>query len=205
MTGGQESSPLQAEQPHGSTEPPITRQCTATSKRSGQRCRKSAMRGRTVCLAHGGRTPRGAASPHFKTGRYSRSLPGHLVAAYERALADPTLLSLRDEVALTDAMIAELLGQLDDHSPDTKYRRVFRQIGRLIERRRRLVETEVRHIVLAREMLTAEEALTLVESIVAIMTRYLPDPTERQRIAEEIHALISTQESEIPLSARNYV
>lgn len=51
----------------------ITRQCAATSKRSGKRCRKHAMRGRTVCLAHGGRTPIGMSSPHWKTGIYSRN------------------------------------------------------------------------------------------------------------------------------------
>jgi hypothetical protein len=59
--------------PHGSNdEDEITRQCTATSKRSGQRCRKHAMRGRNVCLAHGGRTPLGFGSPHWKTGLHSR-------------------------------------------------------------------------------------------------------------------------------------
>ncbi len=76
---------LDAREPHGSADRVITRQCTATSKRSGNQCQKHAMRGRTVCLAHGGKTPRGTASPHFKTGRYSRSLPGHL-AALDRAL-----------------------------------------------------------------------------------------------------------------------
>lgn len=116
------------------------------------------MRGRSTCLAHGGKTPRGAASPHFKTGRYSRSLPGHLAAAYEQALNDPKLFSLRDEMALTDAMISEVLRQLGDDDADAKYRHVFRQIMPLIEQRRRLVESEVRHIVLTREMLTAEEA-----------------------------------------------
>src|SRR5215207_4884483 len=111
------------QQPHGSNDHPIARRCTATSKRSKQRCRKPAMRGRTVCLAHGGKTPRGAASPHFTTGRYSRSLPGHLVATYERARADPTL---RDELALVDAIIADLLGPLDDDTPEATYQRVFR-------------------------------------------------------------------------------
>lgn len=52
----------------------ISRQCEATSKRSGKRCRKNAMRGRTVCLAHGGRTPIGISSPHYKTGIHSRYL-----------------------------------------------------------------------------------------------------------------------------------
>lgn len=143
--------------PHGSSDQAITRQCTARSKRSGERCRKHAMRGRTVCLAHGGKTPRGAASPHFKTGRYSRSLPGHLLAVYEQALRDPRLLSLRDEIALTDAMICELLSQIDNDISESAERRIFRQMRRLIDQRRRLVETEVRHIVLAREVVTAEE------------------------------------------------
>ncbi len=60
---------------HDSPKMVIPRQCTATSKRTGERCRKSAMLGRTVCLAHGGRTPRGVASPHFKHGRHSKQLP----------------------------------------------------------------------------------------------------------------------------------
>lgn len=192
------------EQPHESNDEGITRQSEATSKRSGERCRKHAMRGRNVCLSHGGKTPRGAASPHFKTGRYSRSLPGHLVATYERALNDPRLLSLRDELALTDAMLAELLAQLDDDSPEHAYRRVFRQIRRLIDQRRRLVETEVRHIVLAREMLKAEEAMTLIGAVVEIVRRYLPDPKARTAIAEEINALIDTNGPEAPMGAHSY-
>ncbi|MFZ9967873.1 MAG: HGGxSTG domain-containing protein, partial [Steroidobacteraceae bacterium] len=31
-------------------------QCRARSKRSGEQCRKAAMKGKTVCLAHGGRS-----------------------------------------------------------------------------------------------------------------------------------------------------
>ena len=159
------------------------------------------MRGHTVCLAHGGKTPRGAASPHFTTGRYSRSLPGHLVAAYERARADPTLRSLRDELALVDAMIADHLHQLADDSPEATYRRVFRRIRPLIEQRRRLVEAEVRHTVLAREVLTAAEAIALLEAVIAVVVRYLPNPHDRQAIAEEIHALIDGPEA-APRGAR---
>ena len=191
------------QQPHGSIDQPITRQCTATSKRSGKQCRKHAMRGRTVCLAHGGKTPRGVASPHFKDGRYSRSLPGHLLATYEEALRDPRLLSLRDEVALTDAMISELLSQIDDTTAEAKERQIFRQVRRLIDQRRRLVETEVQHIVLAREMVTAEEMHALMHAMAAIVTRYVPDPTDRQAIAEEVHALLST-DPETPFGAHSY-
>ena len=179
--------------PLGSNKTSITRQCTAKSKRSGEQCRKPAMKGRTVCLAHGGRTPRGVASPNFTTGRYSRSLPGYLVADYKRAMHDLKLLSLRDELALTDAKIGGLLGQLDDKVSAAKDRRIFRQVARLIELRRRLVDSEVRHIVLAREMMTAEQAIAMVMAITDIVKRYLPDAKDRQAIAEEIYALISQQ------------
>lgn len=55
----------------------------------------------------------GAASPVLKTGRYSRHLPERLLARYEEAQTDADLLVLRDEVALVDARLAELLGRVD--------------------------------------------------------------------------------------------
>ena len=179
---------------HGPPETTIPRQCTAKSKRSGRQCRKSAMKGRTVCLAHGGRTPRGVASPNFKTGRYSRSLPGHLVADYERAINDPTLLSLRDDIALNETMITTLLQQLDE-SPDNpaKDRRIFRQVMQQTDLKRRLVATEVRHMVLAHEMMPAEEVMALVQAMIGIMKRYVPAPKDRQAIAEEVQAWITQQ------------
>lgn len=151
------------------------------------------MRGRTVCLAHGGRTPRGVASPSFKTGRYSRSLPGHLVADYERALADPQLLSVRNDIALVDAVILSLLGQLDDDDNPPQDRRIWQAVGKQIDRRRRLVESEVRHMVLAREMISAEQAVALVAALVEIVKRYVPSPVDRQALTEEIHELMSQQ------------
>lgn len=197
--------PMNDRQPHESNDGGITRQCTATSKRSGERCRKHAMRGRNVCMSHGGKTPRGAASPHFKSGRYSRSLPGHLIATYERALNDPRLLSLRDDIALIDVLIGETISQLDDDMPLTKERRIWREVRKLVQERTRLVEAEVKHIVLAREVMTAEEALALVGAIVEIVGRYLPDPKARMAIAEELSALIDTNGSETPVGAHSYV
>lgn len=196
--------PVDHSRPHGSTDRPIARQCTAKSKRSGQRCRKHAMRGRTVCLAHGGRTPRGTSSPHFRHGRYSRSLPGQLLAIYEKTVRDPRLLSLRDEIALTEAMIVDRLQDLKDDTPDGQRWCIFRKIGQLIDARRRLVETEVRHVVLAREVLTAEEAMTLVRAVVEVVTRYVPDPMDRAAVAEEISQLVD-MDSGIPFAAHSAV
>jgi hypothetical protein len=88
------------------------RQCTAHSKRTGAPCQHPAMRDRTVCYQHGGRSVRGVASGRWKHGRYSKALPADLATAYERARRDPDLIALRDELALVDARLAALLQTL---------------------------------------------------------------------------------------------
>ena len=42
--------------------PPHSRRCTATSKRSGKRCGKYAMKAQTTCAFHGGKAPRALAN-----------------------------------------------------------------------------------------------------------------------------------------------
>lgn len=87
--------------------------CTATSKRTGKRCGANAVKGRTVCYHHGGRTPRGADLPQTKTGRWSKDLPTRLAAKYHEALKDAKLLELRDELAIIDARLSDLLAGMD--------------------------------------------------------------------------------------------
>jgi hypothetical protein len=83
-------------------------------KRDGTPCRGAAMpNGR--CRLHGGLTPAGPASVHYKHGRRSRylkALRGEMKDAYKAALKDERLLEAKDEVALLEARVGELLGQL---------------------------------------------------------------------------------------------
>ena len=85
------------------------------AKRSGQQCKKFSVIGSASakCHIHGGKTPRGIANPNFKHGRFSKSIPSQLSAQYIASLNDPTLLELREEIALTDARLSELLTKLD--------------------------------------------------------------------------------------------
>jgi hypothetical protein len=90
-------------------------QCTATAKSTGERCRRRAVTGYTVCQVHGAGSPKqgrpgGRPIVH---GRYSKHLPARLAERYGEALSDPELLALREEVALTDARIADLLKRVD--------------------------------------------------------------------------------------------
>lgn len=84
------------------------------AKRSnGQPCNSNAMTGKTKCYKHGGATPSGIRSPHYKTGRYSKYLPDRLQGKYHEAQSDANLLALREDIALIDTRIAELLSQVD--------------------------------------------------------------------------------------------
>jgi hypothetical protein len=69
--------------------------------------------GRQRCRAHGGKTPRGLASPHTATGEHSRDLPTWLAARIEAATGDPELLSLRQDVATELAFIDRLCSRLN--------------------------------------------------------------------------------------------
>lgn len=82
-------------------------------KRDGSPCQKPPMNGATRCRLHGGLTPKGLASPHFTTGRYSKYLPQNLLSAYEDTVNDPELLSVRQDIHLLDALIATKLPLLE--------------------------------------------------------------------------------------------
>jgi hypothetical protein len=69
---------------------------------------------------HGGKTPGGIASVHFKHGkrsRYLKHLAGQLRDGYRAALDDPELLAVRDEIALLQARVVQLLDELADAVP----------------------------------------------------------------------------------------
>lgn len=81
-------------------------------KKNGTPCQMSAMpNGR--CRLHGGKTPQGIASPHFKDGRYSRFIPARMTERYHEAKQDAELLALREDIALVDSRLSDLLGRVD--------------------------------------------------------------------------------------------
>lgn len=78
-------------------------------------CKRFPLNGRDKCKQHGGATPRGMDSVHYKHGRYSitTQLPGRLRESYENAINDPDILRLRSEIALAETRRQDLVTQLD--------------------------------------------------------------------------------------------
>src|SRR5262245_50580993 len=156
--------------------------CTARSKRSGGPCQKQAVRGSHVCSMHGGTVRQGIASPNWKHGRYSKSLPEKLAALYHRSMNDPELSNMRSEVALLDARLYELAEKfqaLEGPLSESEMQDAWVQIITTIEARRRVIETMNR--IDSGNHLTAEQALALIgticDSLRNIVLRLADKPT----------------------------
>lgn len=61
------------------------------------------------CWMHRGDPTVGIVHRGWRTGRYSEAIPALLSKAYEKSLADPNLLGMRDELSLLDARLEDLL------------------------------------------------------------------------------------------------
>lgn len=151
---------------------------------------------------HGGSQPRGLARHNTTHGRYSKHLPTRLGERYEAALKDPDLLALKDEIALTDADIARYLSEIEDDEPDDmdaeerdawrrKQNRARANVHALIENRRRLVETERKRLVDLQQMMTAEQAMTLLAAVEAVVRKHVDDRDTLANIAADIARLVA--------------
>jgi len=65
------------------------------------------------CKYHGGKSLKGAASPRFQDGRWSKYMPLRLIEKYNEAAKDPELLAVRHDISLLDTRIADLLSRVD--------------------------------------------------------------------------------------------
>jgi len=152
------------------------RHCRRTVKEEGQRCK-----------LHGGASPRGVASPHFKHGRRCKYLPTRLMDRYQEALADPDLIALRDDIALLETHLGDLIAQLETGESSTRWDQLgatyeelkiaqstgnvvgtiatLDEIGRIIKRggEDRVVWSEIYHLLDRKRLLAEAERKRLVE------------------------------------------
>jgi hypothetical protein len=85
--------------------------CNAKTK-NGKVCRNTLLQPNFRCRMHGGKTPRGLASPNIKNGLYSADMPTRLLARYDDLMADGAVLSVRSDIALLGSAIGETLAEM---------------------------------------------------------------------------------------------
>lgn len=202
-------------------------QACGAKTRAGTPCRRPAMmNGR--CDKHGGKSPGGIASPRTKHGRYSRYIPSRLSERYDEAAADTELLAMRDEIALTDARLADVLKRVDrgdsgdlwkqlkaaladvhnmrslglsDAGPMGDLKRIidrgladwaaWDEVAKLLEQRRRLVESERKRLVEMQQVVTVERAMLLVSAITESVRRHVHEPRALAAIHADLGRLLA--------------
>ena len=179
---------------------------------------------------HGGKTPSGIASPQFKTGRYSKYLPGRLLERYCEADQDAELFNLRDEIALVDARLADLLCRVNTGESGYYWKRAqealdkfgearskgdvelmrrrfgeleeiiqsggndysaWEEVGKLIDRRQRLVESERRRTVELHQMISVQQAILLINSLADVVKVHVKDQSILSAISSDLARIVN--------------
>lgn len=124
-----------------SSKQPIPGRCGAKLRRKDTYCAKAPCEGSKRCELHGGKTPVGPASPHWKTGKHSKyALPPKLLDRYIKAEADPDLLSLRSESALLETRIQEIAARFETGETSGVWESLDENWNNMVAANRRLRE-----------------------------------------------------------------
>lgn len=216
MTG----TPMRDDNPHA-------RRICGAMTRMGSPCKGQPMaNGR--CRMHGGATPAGLGLPQFKTGRYSKYLPARLADRYHEAAQDPELLALRDDIALLDSRLAELVQRVDTGESSqfwesfkkairaySKVRGVrdrdkgdaawgavldvladadqdysaWAEVISLIDLRSKLSERERKRLSDMQQMMTNEQAMTLLGAVAGVIRKHVHDRDTLAAITADLRAI----------------
>src|SRR5215218_1399841 len=123
--------------------PGAKRVCGART-RAGGPCQNVPVAGSARCRMHGGKAARGTDHGRFKHGRYSKSVPDRLAGRFREALADEDRHELRDEIALAEARISDLLAGMARVEAAKPEARAWSGVERWVARKTRLVEADAR-------------------------------------------------------------
>ena len=153
--------------------------------RSGGKCQRPALKnGR--CKLHGGKTPRGAESPHFKDGRYSLYFQKDLAEKFHVNTQEKDPLNLVPELNVMRTLLSRLIEEV---SRAKKIRN--NQLGALAMLSDNIRKT-VATIVRARNdtALTAAEVKYILMRLTQLLEKYVPDPDSRRAIIFDLNALL---------------
>lgn len=189
------------------------------------RCKQTAIKDNGRCRHHGGKSLKGKDSGTFKNGKYSRSLPDNVAERFEEVRDDEHLTDLREEIALIETRVHEVLTALDAEDSaelwediekhfekfqvarDTgdnqgmaeqlrylenliekgaEQRSKWREIGELVDMKRRLVDSERRREKALQAYVPMEDFVMSMHTVDEILRRHVDDPETMREIARDL-------------------
>jgi hypothetical protein len=158
--------------------------------RAGTPCKCAPMEnGR--CYRHGGATPKGADSPHFIHGGYSKYVHQE-IADKVIAFQDADPFDLTDELALARALLADYMSRVEmPMGADT-----HDTASMLVDRIRKTVESINR--IKNDSALTAAEITYLAARAADVVARYIDDPTQQAAFIQDLFGGLAGANPTIP-------
>jgi hypothetical protein len=159
-------------------------------------------------------------------------MPKRLLETYERAAGDGDLLVLRDDVAIIDTRLAELLSKLDTGETGAAWSKAleqyaglqdaiaagdaggvtasiaalggalkrgqagyhaWREVGEMLDLRRKLVESERKRLVQLSQMVTAEQAMVLLMAVTRLVKEHVDDQKALIAISDGIRRIMTAE------------
>ena len=159
----------------GDESPDQTPKICGAKTRSGGLCQQTRLADNGRCRMHGGKTPKGINSPNFKHGRWTTHLPQSVIGkGFREAYQDRTLMQLRQDAALVDALITSYTGSLKDTGRPLTLPQQDRVLA-LVEQRRKLVESEARRLRDLSQVVPVEQYRTALGILFRIIQEHLGD------------------------------
>lgn len=149
--------------------------------------------GSRVCRSHGATGGR-----PITHGRYSRMLPHGLLSRLDESLKDPELLSLRNEIALIDELIASLLKEteFDEEGNMMGDRKQRAEFLNLVAGRRKAVESERIHMEQKANFFSIMQLNILMRQLVDIIKVRVSDQPTINLIVNDIKRITAPQKEE---------
>lgn len=168
------------------------------SKRSKGRgvCQSTALYPNGRCKVHGGPTPNGLASPHFRDGKsssYLPQLPDGWAKHYNSE--DPELVTLKRELALNLAAIREVLDStraaIGKKDAAGGLFALWKELEPMLKLHEKLVATESRRLKDQEELIERKEFARFARVVLMAIATHVDDRKTKQKIQDDVMRALS--------------
>jgi len=134
---------------------------------------------------HGGATPSGTESVHYKHGRYAEVFKGELREKFTEIQADGEPLNLLPELHVQRTLLMQYIGSLDGKTTGIKE---LKNVSILAED---VVKTAATIAKVRNETaLTVAEVRYIQSAMLNLLEKYVTDPNQRRNFVDEIRGLV---------------
>jgi len=155
-------------------------------KKPGKFCQSTRLMSNGRCRLHGGKTPSGTDSPHFKHGRYANAFKGKMLEHFEQMQKDENPLDMVPDLLVQRAMTQTYL--------EAVTARKNPKLSELMNASSLAQDAVKSAAIIAqtrqKQALTLAEIKFIQKGMMMLMEKYVPDPEQRRNFIADLTALI---------------